>query len=443
MLSFDGRSTNCTSWTKLNSANAIPSTAPRTVSRVWITIVKMAKELVLKNTPASSWKSSTGVQPRRLPSTAKLAGERYTWLQPLCVQKLCKSSSPLRFKKHILIACRYGQTNCFVGTAIKYGVFAVNDQEAFLCTTRAMRNMTFQGITATRGEILNLVEVPGASLVGTKVKAPYSIYPEVYVLPMDNVLATKGTGVVTSVPSDSPDDFQTLTDLRKKHEYYKIDPSWAAFDPVPLISTPTYGDMVAPAVVKQLKILSQKDTKQLIEAKEIAYKEGFYNGTMTIGKYKGETVQVAKPKVRTDMIAEGLAFAYAEPEGLVISRSADECVVALMDQWYLDYGETEWRAQTEKYVTIIYKTCVVFTFNVRMVAKMEMYIPETRNAFEKTLAWLNKWACARTYGLGSDLPWDKHFMVESLSDSTIYMCYYTVAQLLHGQWLSHPINGFH
>ncbi len=245
---------------------------------------------------------------------------------------------------------RYGQTNCFVGTTIKYGVFAINDQEAYLCTTRAMRNMSFQGITATRGEINNLVEVPGTSLVGTKIKAPYSVYPEVFVLPMDNVLATKGTGVVTSVPSDSPDDFQTLTDLRKKAEYYKIDPSWAAFDPVPLISTPTYGDMIAPAVVKQLKIASQKDTKQLAEAKEIAYKEGFYNGIMTFGQYKGDTVQVAKPKVRADMIEAGLAFAYAEPEGLVISRSADECVVALMDQWYLDYGETEWRAQTEKYV---------------------------------------------------------------------------------------------
>ena len=42
-----------------------------------------------------------------------------------------------------------------------------------------------------------------------------------YILPMENVLATKGTGVVTSVPSDSPDDFP---DLRKKPEFYKIDP---------------------------------------------------------------------------------------------------------------------------------------------------------------------------------------------------------------------------
>lgn len=63
---------------------------------------------------------------------------------------------------------------------------------------------------------------------------------------------------------------------------------------------------------------------------------------------------------------------------------------------------------------------------------MNLYNKETRNAFDAVLNWLNKWACARTYGLGSKLPWDPQFLVESLSDSTIYMSYYTVAQLLHG-----------
>lgn len=61
---------------------------------------------------------------------------------------------------------------------------------------------------------------------------------------------------------------------------------------------------------------------------------------------------------------------------------------------------------------------------------METYNVETRNAFEGVLAWLNKWACARTYGLGSKIPWDPTFLVESLSDSTIYMSYYTIAHLL-------------
>ena len=137
-------------------------------------------------------------------------------------------------------------------------------------------------------------------------------------------------------------------DLRKKAEYYKIDPAWAALDPVPVLSTPAYGEMSAPALVKQLKIASQKDVKQLADAKELAYKEGFYNGTMSVGEFKGEPVQEAKVKVRASMIKNSVAFAYAEPEGLVISRSADGCVVALMDQWYLDYGEPKWRADAER-----------------------------------------------------------------------------------------------
>ena len=86
---------------------------------------------------------------------------------------------------------RYGQTNCFVGTSIKYGLFAVNDKEAFVCTLRAARNMAFQGTITPRGHIEQLAELDGSKIVGTKIKAPYAINPEVYVLPMDNVLATK------------------------------------------------------------------------------------------------------------------------------------------------------------------------------------------------------------------------------------------------------------
>ena len=242
----------------------------------------------------------------------------------------------------------YGQTNCFVGTQITYGVFAANDKEAYVCTDRAARNMAHQGIFTPHGQVNKLAEIRGSKIVGSKIKAPFAVNPEVYVLPMENVLPTKGTGVVTSVPSDSPDDYATYHDLRKKPEFYGIDPPWVAVDVVPVISTPNHGDMIAASLVKQLKIQSQKDVKQLAEAKEIAYKEGFYNGTMVIGDFKGESVQEAKPKVRQSMIDKGVAFAYAEPEGLVVSRSGDECIVALMDQWYLDYGEAEWRKITER-----------------------------------------------------------------------------------------------
>ncbi|KAJ1972779.1 cytosolic leucyl tRNA synthetase, partial [Dimargaris xerosporica] len=310
----------------------------------------------------------------------------------------------------------YGQTNCFVGVGLEYGLFAINDQDVFVCTLRAARNMCFQGFSPVKGEYSQLGAIQGRALVGTKVTAPLSQYTDgVYVLPMDNVLATKGTGVVTSVPSDSPDDHMALQDLVKKPGFYQVQPEWVEpFEPVPIISTPQYGDMTAPALCKQLKINSPKDRVQLAEAKELAYREGFYKGTVLVGQHKGRSVQEAKPLIRQLLIDANDAFIYNEPEGLVMSRSGDECVVALCDQWYLDYGETGWRNKAEQ-----------------CLKQMETYTAETRNHFQKVLDWLNQWACARSFGLGTKVPWDPEYLIESLSDSTIYMAYYTIAHLLH------------
>lgn len=319
----------------------------------------------------------------------------------------------------------YGQTCCFVGPKITYGVFKVSGNEYYVITRRAAWNMAFQGtffrsdhFPRDASELSAVVDLTGASVVGTLVTAPLSIHTQgVRILPMDSVLPTKGTGVVTSVPSDSPDDYATVTDLAKKAEYYGIRKEWAELEIPPIIETPSYGNLTAPFLVKKMKINSPKDAKQLAEAKDLAYKEGYYKGTMLVGDFKGEPVEVAKPKVKEALIKSGQAFEYAEPNGHVVSRSGDDCVVAYLGQWFLNYGENdpEWRQTVLNHVA----------------GDMESYTSETRNQFEKNLEWLNRWACARTYGLGSKLPWDKKFLVESLSDSTIYMAYYTIAHFLH------------
>lgn len=311
---------------------------------------------------------------------------------------------------------RYGQTCCFVGPSITYGIYKVNDTDYYPCTERAARNMAYQKLFQKEGEFPCAATVLGKKLIGSLVYAPLSIHTEgVRVLPMETVLATKGTGVVTSVPSDSPDDYATVTDLAKKADYYGIKKEWAELEIPAIIKTPSYGDKTAEFLVKQLKINSPKDTKQLTEAKELAYKEGFYQGIMLIGDFAGEKVEKAKPLVREALIKKGEAFAYAEPENLVTSRSGDSCVVALLDQWYLDYGETQWRTETENHVS----------------NTLNSYHDETKNNLMANLGWLNQWACARSFGLGSKLPWDSQFLVESLSDSTIYMAYYTIAHYLH------------
>lgn len=61
---------------------------------------------------------------------------------------------------------------------------------------------------------------------------------------------------------------------------------------------------------------------------------------------------------------------------------------------------------------------------------MNVYHEEVRRNFQGCVDWLREHACSRTYGLGTKLPWDSQWLIESLSDSTIYNAYYTVAHLL-------------
>lgn len=92
-----------------------------------------------------------------------------------------------------------------------------------------------------------------------------------------------------------------------------------------------------------MKIQSQKDKDKLTEAKDKVYLKGFYEGKMLVGLGNGMKVQDAKPIIKKHMQDNGLAAPYYEPENEVVSRSGDDCVVALCDQWFLTYGEENWR----------------------------------------------------------------------------------------------------
>lgn len=137
---------------------------------------------------------------------------------------------------------------------------------------------------------------------------------------------------------------------------------------------------------------------------------------MIIGEAKGQLVQDAKDVIKKMLIAQGFACTYYEPESEVISRSDDNCCVALKFQWLLDYGEESWKA--------------VVKSHIQNKEGFECYNSATRGEFEQIVDWLKEWGCSRTAGLGSLLPWDESFVIESLSDSTIYMAYYTVAHFL-------------
>lgn len=235
----------------------------------------------------------------------------------------------------------FGVTNAWVGPELNYGVYQISENHVTICCPRAARNLSMQGYP----DIKELGVLKGTDLIGLPLRPPRfegyeHPYKVIYMLPMLNLLETKGTAVVSSVPSDSPDDYRSLKDLQEKPalraKYNLTDEMVLPFLPIGVIRTEGYDTLLlAEELCQKLNIKSQNDKEQLAKAKDLAYKDGFYHGTMMVGKYQGMTVVDAKPLTKVELLESGDAIAYAEPNGRVISRSGDECVVALVDQWYL------------------------------------------------------------------------------------------------------------
>ncbi|KAG0442257.1 putative leucine--tRNA ligase, cytoplasmic [Dictyocoela muelleri] len=113
------------------------------------------------------------------------------------------------------------------------------------------------------------------------------------------------------------------------------------------------------------------------------------------------------------------------PESLTKSRSGSECVVALIDQWFINYNNHELKSKTKK-----------------LIEKLKCS-EETRKFLIDALNWIDKWGFSRSFGLGSKIPFDDQYLIDSLSDSTIYMAFYTIKKFLFRdfegeKWIVNP-----
>jgi leucyl-tRNA synthetase len=305
----------------------------------------------------------------------------------------------------------FGVTNIWLNSQAKY-VKADVDGEQWIISQESVDKLRFQKRKVT---ILETFE--GKQLIGRYIENP-TIKTKIPILPADFVDPKNATGVVMSVPGHAPYDYVALENIKKApselKEYGLTREDLNSLKPISLIDVPSYSEIPAADVVKKMQIQDQTDAKLEDATKEV-YRHEFHNGKMkkNTGKYFGLSVAEAKDKVKQDLILENKAVTmYELLNRPVFCRCGTECIVKIFeDQWFIDYGKPEWKALAHK-----------------NLAEMEILPEEMRAEYNYVIDWLHEKACARKSGMGTRLPWDPEWIIESLSDSTIYMAYYTIVK---------------
>lgn len=372
----------------------------------------------------------------------------------------------------------FGVTNIWINPEENYLLVEVNGKENWIISKDASEKLGYLNY-----DVKIIREVKGADYVGMSVIAPLT-KKSIPILPAKFVMLDEGSGVVMSVPAHAPYDMQALLDLKRtvsiesitKSRFKDIIPisiidskihsdnenslenggkasavntgkngkSDSLTLPPPLLSpnrnlnteakdiTPvneqSTNDVRTKSKEEEKKVpamiflekysISDQSDPNLEKATSELYSLEYYSGKMNHGaqSYADMTVSIAKEKIKNDLLTDGTAVIFYELTNKpVYCRCGTKCYVKLLDnQWFLDYGNPKWKS---------------LAFNC--LNSMEIIPPEILKEFKNVFDWLKVRACARKSGLGTALPWDKDWLIESLSDSVIYMVYYIIAKYVN------------
>ncbi|HIQ11151.1 MAG TPA: leucine--tRNA ligase [Pyrodictium sp.] len=322
----------------------------------------------------------------------------------------------------------FGVTNIWLNPNAQYVIVEV-DGRKWLVTERAAFKLGFQ-----RKNIKIVDKVDVGKLFGKRVVNP-ATNKRVPILPGVFVDPNMATGVVMSVPAHAPYDYAALKDILSQHEMlrkYGVNPR--ELEPIPLIKVKGYSDVPAKDVVEKFDVKSQLDKDRLDEATKKLYSDEYHYGVMRKDivslvypdippEYRRYVVAPVKAWIAGKPVSEAReatvkwleALGYVDKMYEIVNRpvycrcGTEVVVKVLEDQWFIDYGNPEWKAKAKE-----------------LLLEMSIIPEEIRKEFMYTIDWLHERAAARTRGLGTELPWARGWIIESLSDSTIYMIFYTV-----------------
>lgn len=307
----------------------------------------------------------------------------------------------------------FGDTNIWVNPDIEY-VIAKVDHEKWIISKECAEKLKQH-----EKKVMIESKISGRALVGKDCRAPVT-NKELLILPSSICDPNIATGIVRSVPSHAPFDWAALNDLQNSRvecEKYRLDfEEIKKIKPIAMIKVEGIGEHPAIEFAKKFGAKSQKDKEQLEKATQEDYKKEFFSGIMkdNTGKYANMKVATAKEEIKLDMLNANQAALMYELTGRVVCRCLTPSTIKIVsDQWFIAYGNKKWKKSAHD-----------------ALRKLKIYPDKSRQQLEYTIDWLRNWACTREEGLGTRLPWDEKWLIESLSDSTIYFAYYPIAHLI-------------
>ena len=315
----------------------------------------------------------------------------------------------------------FGVTNLWVNPDIEYLIIDVdNNAEQWIVTKEASTKLEFLNHRIKINRTLKGNELIGKFAIDTIRNIDIPILPAKFVKP------DTGTGIVMSVPGHAPYDFQALIDLKKETNLHSFNIDLSQINPIKIIGIQEAnlnGNSLISCVedaISKFNIDHQSDLG-LEKATSEVYHLEYYQGKMlpNTGKYSGLDVQLAKEEIKNYLLStKNLAEIFYEFINKPIKcRCGNECVVKLLnDQWFINYRDKEWKHKVHNYID-----------------ELSIIPEDLRQEFHNVVDWLKERACARKSGLGTKLPWDHEWIIESLSDSVIYMAYYIISKFINEQ----------
>ncbi len=306
----------------------------------------------------------------------------------------------------------FGVTHTHADPEGSYKIVEVDD-EKWLLSEEAVQKIRHQD-----RDVRELRDVKGGEVIGDYFRNPVTD-EEVIMLPAEFVDTDSGTGLVMSVPAHAPYDWISLQDLKEAEKTLKqfgISPNEVRdIEPKQIINTDAYTDIPAKEACEKYGIDSQDDKEALEEATDEVYEKEFHNGKLnaSCGEYASENVNSVKDLLIRDFKEKGAFDSMYDFSEEVVCRCGGKVIVSMQESWFLEYGDKGWKDKVHSHLD-----------------DMNIIPEEKREDYEHTIDWLESWPAIRNFGLGTKLPFDKDFVVEPLSDSTIYMAFYTIRHVI-------------